>query len=164
MCYHIKSVFHDETTVRGWCTLLSKWNYVLVNADILPEVYGKVLLAKEYLASGEAANASQAAKMAGISRSAYYKYKDGVFEYDPENSEDVTLYLRLTDTKGVLSAVTNELYLVGANVLSINQKVPQNGVANVSVTMRIAEMTVSVEALIEKLKDVNGVRSVIIGG
>ena len=165
MCYHIKSVFHNETTVRGWCTLLSKWNYVLVNADILPEVYGKVLLAKEYLASGEAANASQAAKMAGISRSAYYKYKDGVFEYDPENSEEmVTLSLKLTDTKGVLFAVTNELYLVGANVLSINQKVPQNGVADVSLTMRIAEMTVSVDALIEKLKDVNGVRSVIIGG
>ena len=165
MCYYIKSVFHDETTVRGWCTLLSKWNYVLVNADILPEVYGKVLLAKEYLASGEAANASQAAKMAGISRSAYYKYKDGVFEYDPENSEEmVTLSLKLTDTKGVLFAVTNELYLVGANVLSINQSVPQNGVADVSLTMRIAEMTVSVEALIEKLKEVNGVRSVIIGG
>ena len=165
MCYHIKSVFHNETTVRGWCTLLSKWNYVLVNADILPEVYGKVLLAKEYLASGEATNASQAAKMAGISRSAYYKYKDGVFEYDPENSEEmVTLSLKLTDTKGVLFAVTNELYLVGANVLSINQKVPQNGVADVSLTMRIAEMTVSVEALIEKLKEVNGVRSVIIGG
>ena len=165
MCYHIKSVFHNETTVRGWCTLLSKWNYVLVNADILPEVYGKVLLAKEYLASGEAANASQAAKMAGISRSAYYKYKDGVFEYDPENSEEmVTLSLKLTDTKGVLFAVTNELYLVGANVLSINQKVPQNGVADVSLTMRIAEMTVSVESLIEKLKEVGGVRSVIIGG
>lgn len=144
---------------------MSKWNYVLVNADILPEVYCKVLLAKEYLASGEAANASQAAKMAGISRSAYYKYKDGVFEYDPENSEDmVTFSLKLTDTKGVLSAVTNELYLVGANVLSINQKVPQNGVADVSLTMRIAEMTVSVEELIEKLKKVNGVRSVIIGG
>ena len=165
MCYYIKSVFHNETTVRGWCTLLGKWNYVLVNADMLPEVYGKVLLAKEYLASGEAANASQAAKMAGISRSAYYKYKDGVFEYDPENSEEMaTISLKLTDTKGVLFAVTNELYLVGANVLSINQRVPQNGVADVSVTMRIAEMTVSVEALIEKLKEVNGVRSVIIGG
>ena len=144
---------------------MSKLNYVLVSADLLPEVYGKVLLAKEYLASGEASNASQAAKMAGISRSAYYKYKDGVFEYDPENSEEmVTLSLKLTDTKGVLFAVTNELYLVGANVLSINQEVPQNGVADVSLTMRIAEMTVSVDALIDKLKDVGGVRSVVIGG
>lgn len=144
---------------------MGKLNYVLVNADLLPEIYRKVLLAKEYLASGEAANASRAAKMAGISRSAYYKYKDGVFEYDPENSEEmVTLSLKLTDAKGVLFAVTNELYLVGANVLSIKQEVPQNGVADVSLTMRIAEMTVSVETLIKKLKDVGGVRSVVIGG
>lgn len=140
---------------------MGKLNYVLVNAEILPNVYRKVLEAKEYLASGDASNATQAAKMAGISRSAYYKYKDGVFEYNPENAEEMaTLSLILLDTKGVLSAVTNELYLVGANVLSINQEVPQNGVARVSLTMRIAEMTVSVERLTEKLKTVSGVKSV----
>ena len=140
---------------------MSKLNYVLVNADILPEVYGKVLEAKKYLASGDAQSATQAAKMAGISRSAYYKYKDGVFEYNPENSEEIeTLSLTLVDTKGVLSAVVNEIFLVDANVLSINQDVPQNGVAKVSLTMRIAEMTVSVEELIEKLKAVNGVKAV----
>lgn len=140
---------------------MSKLNYVLVNADILPEVYGKVLEAKKYLASGDAQSATQAAKMAGISRSAYYKYKDGVFEYNPENSEEIeTLSLTLVDTKGVLSAVVNEIFFVDANVLSINQDVPQNGVAKVSLTMRIAEMTVSVEELIEKLKAVNGVKAV----
>lgn len=140
---------------------LSKLNYVLVNADILPEVYSKVLEAKKYLASGDAQSATQAAKMAGISRSAYYKYKDSVFEYNPENSEEIeTLSLTLVDTKGVLSAVVNEIFLVDANVLSINQEVPQNGVAKVSLTMRIAEMSVSVEKLIEKLKAVNGVKSV----
>lgn len=165
MCYHIKNVFLSDTIVFRWWTLLGRLNYLLVNAELLPDVYGKVLLAKEYLASGEAANATQAAKMAGISRSAYYKYKDGVFEYDPENSEDMlTLSLKLTDEKGVLFAVTNELYVVGANVLSINQQVPQNGIASVSLTVRIAEMSVSVDRLIEKLKDVNGVRSVVIGG
>lgn len=140
---------------------MSKLNYVLVNADILPEVYSKVLEAKNYLASGEAQSATQAAKMAGISRSAYYKYKDGVFEYNPENAEEIeTLSLTLVDTKGVLSAVVNEIFLVDANVLSINQEVPQNGIAKVSLTMRIAEMSVSVEELIEKLKAVNGVKTV----
>ncbi len=64
----------------------------------------------------------------------------------------------------MLSAVTNELFLVGANVLSINQQVPQGGVAKVSLTMRITEMTVTVDELIEKLKSVNGVKSVNIGG
>ncbi|MDE6752955.1 MAG: ACT domain-containing protein [Eubacterium sp.] len=140
---------------------MSKLNYVLVNADILPEVYSKVLEAKRYLASGDAQSATQAAKMAGISRSAYYKYKDGVFEYNPENAEEIeTLSLTLVDTKGVLSAIVNEIFLVDANVLSINQDVPQNGIAEVSLTMRIAEMSVSVEELIEKLKAVNGVKAV----
>lgn len=140
---------------------MSKLNYVLVNTEILPEVYRKVLSAKKFLASGEAKSASAAAKMAGISRSAYYKYRDKVFEYNPDNSEEIaTLSLVLFDTKGVLSAVTNEIYLVGANVLAINQELPQNGVANVTLTVRIAEMSVSVEALFEKLKSVNGVKSV----
>lgn len=140
---------------------MEKLNYVLVNAEILPDVYRKVLYAKELLAGGDAANATAAAKMAGISRSAYYKYRDKVFEYNPENAEEIAnLSLILLDTKGVLSAVTNEIYLVGANVLSINQEVPHNGVANVSLTVRIAEMSVSVEALIEKLKLINGVKSV----
>lgn len=156
-----KVFFTVKQLSLGGGHFLGKLNYVLVNAEILPEVYRKVLEAKEYLASGDASNATQAAKMAGISRSAYYKYKDGVFEYNPENAEEMaTLSLILLDTKGVLSAVTNELYLVGANVLSINQEVPQNGVARVSLTMRIAEMTVSVEKLTEKLKTVSGVKSV----
>ena len=54
----------------------------------------------------------------------------------------------------------SEIFLVDANVLSINQDVPQNGIAEVSLTMRIAEMSVSVEELIEKLKAVNGVKAV----
>ena len=130
---------------------MGKLNYVLVNADILPQVYSKVLEAKAYLASGDAQSATQAAKMAGISRSAYYKYKDSVFE---------TLSLTLADNKGVLSAVVNEIFLVDANVLSINQEVPQNGVAKVSLTMRVAEMAVSVDELVETLKKVNGVKAV----
>ena len=139
---------------------MAKLKYLLVNADILPEVYKKVSFAKELLASGEAQNASQAAKMAGISRSAYYKYKDGVFEYNPENADEmVFLSLKLKDNKGVLSAVTNELYLVGANVLSINQEVPQNGIANVLLSVRITEMTVDADTLVEKLKTLGGVKS-----
>ena len=139
---------------------MPKLKYLLVNADILPEGYKKVSFAKELLASGEAQNASQAAKMAGISRSAYYKYKDGVFEYSPENADEmVSLSLKLKDNKGVLSAVTNELYLVGANVLSINQEVPQNGIARVLLSVRITEMTVDADTLVEKLKTLGGVKS-----
>lgn len=140
---------------------MARIKYLLINEELLPDVYSKVIKAKALLASGDAANATKAAQMAGLSRSAYYKYKDGVFEYNPQNDgEMLTLSLKLLDTKGVLSAVTNELYLVGANVLSINQKVPENGIADVQLTAYISEMTVDEDSLISKLKEINGVKTV----
>lgn len=145
----------------GGGQILAKFKYLLVNQELLPGVFSKVANAKSLLASGEAANATQAAKMAGISRSAYYKYKDGIFEYNPQNEGEVlTLSLKLKDTKGVLSAVTAELYRLGANVLSINQSVPKNGVADVSLAVYTAEMTVDVDSLVDCLNEVNGVRAV----
>jgi len=140
-------------------------NYYLVNSNILPPVYSKVVQAKNYLASGEAASAAQAAKMAGISRSAYYKYKDAVFEYNADNNDETqTINAKLKDNAGVLSALMNELYRAGANVLSVSQSVPVNSVADVSVTVRVTEMTVSVEELVENIKRIIGVNAVSIGG
>lgn len=132
---------------------MSKVNYFLVNSSILPPVFEKVIKAKNYLASGEAANATQAAKMAGISRSAYYKYKDSIFEYNTfDDQETVTLNAKLRDNAGVLSALMNELYLAGANVLSVSQSVPVNSVADVSVTVRVTQMTVSIHDMVDKIK------------
>ncbi len=140
---------------------MSKINYFLVNSNILPPVFSKVIEAKNYLASGEATSASQAAKMAGISRSAYYKYKDSIFEYNAENSEEtVTINAKLKDNAGVLSALMNELYVAGANVLSVSQSVPVHSVADVSVTVRITEMEISTDALLKNIKGVKGVNSV----
>ena len=102
--------------------------------------------------------------MAGISRSAYYKYKDQIFEYS-ENSEDtVTFNAKLLDNAGVLSSVMNALYQAGANVLSINQSIPVNSVADVSITVRISETDISIDQLSDNIKDINGVKSVNIGG
>ena len=140
---------------------MSKVNYFLVNSSILPPVFEKVIKAKNYLASGEAANATQAAKMAGISRSAYYKYKDSIFEYNTfDDQETVTLNAKLRDNAGVLSALMNALYLAGANVLSVSQSVPVNSVADVSVTVRVTQMTVSIHDMVDKIKKVSGVKSV----
>lgn len=142
---------------------MGKVNYFLVNSSILPPVYSKVVEAKNYLASGEAISATQAAKMAGISRSAYYKYKDAIFEYSGDsNDETATINAKLKDNAGVLSALMSEIYKAGANVLSVNQSVPVNSVADVSVTVRVTEMTVEVKTLIENIKSINGVKSVFL--
>ncbi len=139
---------------------MEKVNYYLVDSSILPKVYSKVILAKSLIASGEAASTTQATKMAGISRSAYYKYKDKIFEYSGRGEDTATINAKLLDNAGVLSSVMNELYVEGANVLSVNQSIPVNGVADVSVTVQISNKNASNDSLLEKIKEINGVKSV----
>lgn len=138
---------------------MGKVNYLLVDMSVLPEVYVKVIEAKGYLQSGEAANASQAAKMAGISRSAYYKYKDKIFEYSEQGEDVTTINAKLQDNAGVLSSVMNELYLAGANILAVNQSIPVNNIADVSITVSFAQSGHMTDEVIEKIKSVGGVKS-----
>lgn len=138
---------------------MGKVNYLLVDMSVLPEIYVKVIEAKGYLQSGEAANASQAAKMAGISRSAYYKYKDKIFEYSEQGDDVTTINAKLQDNAGVLSSVMNELYLAGANILAVNQSIPVNNIADVSITVSFAQSGHMTDEVIEKIKSVGGVKS-----
>ncbi|MCL2068867.1 MAG: ACT domain-containing protein [Oscillospiraceae bacterium] len=112
--------------------------YLLVDSRALPEVFLKVVEAKRLLAQGKAANLSQAVKLAGISRSAFYKYKDCVHAYRGEDTRGIaTLYCELCDEAGVLSSLLSELYRAGANIITINQNIPIDGVAPVTVSMRM---------------------------
>ncbi|MDD6672518.1 MAG: ACT domain-containing protein [Eubacteriales bacterium] len=138
---------------------MGKVNYLLVDMSILPDVYTRVIKAKNYLQSGEAANASQAAKMAGISRSAYYKYKDKIFEYSEQGEDVSTFNAKLRDNAGVLSSVMNELYMAGANILAVNQSIPVNDVADVSITVRLSDADVSKSGVEQKIKSIVGVIS-----
>ena len=138
---------------------MGKVNYLLVDMSILPDVYIRVIKAKKFLQSGEAANASQAAKMAGISRSAYYKYKDKIFEYSEQGEDVSTINAKLRDNAGVLSSVMNELYMAGANILAVNQSIPVNDVADVSITVRLSDADVSKSGVEQKIKSIVGVIS-----
>ena len=109
---------------------------LLVKADALPDTYIKVVAAKRMLMSGEAKNASQAAKICGISRSAFYKYKDSVFEYNHVSGKMFTLHAILVDKAGALSDFLGVLNKYGANIITVNQGIPVSGVAEVSVTAR----------------------------
>ena len=138
---------------------MGKVKYLLVDMSILPEIYAKVVEANGYLQSGEATSASQAAKMAGISRSAYYKYKDKIFENNEQGDDVTAINAKLIDNAGVLSSVMNELYLAGANILAVNQSIPVNNIADVSITVRLSQTDVSTEDLISKIKNIGGVKS-----
>lgn len=138
---------------------MGKVKYLLVDMSILPEIYAKVVEANGYLQSGEATSASQAAKMVGISRSAYYKYKDKIFEYNEQGDDVTAINAKLIDNAGVLSSVMNELYLAGANILAVNQSIPVNNIADVFITVRLSQTDVSTEDLILKIKNIGGVKS-----
>ena len=125
--------------------------FLLVAADALPEVFLRVLKAKELLASGAARNISAATRAVGISRSAYYKYKDSIF--DSENSREVvTVMATLLDETGALQNLLACISAAGASIVTINQSTPENGAAQVAVTIRTDTMQMSADELVEKLR------------
>ncbi len=139
---------------------MNKGNYLVVNSDLLPPVFSGVIKAKKLLAEGIATNTSQAAKMAGISRSAFYKYRDYVFEYEDANHSTVNLSAVLTDRVGVFSALTSVLYENGANIITVTQGLPVNGTAAVSLTVGTDNVKISLDELLSKLKSADGIISV----
>ncbi|MBO4694261.1 MAG: ACT domain-containing protein [Clostridia bacterium] len=134
--------------------------YMLVNSKVLPEVFNGVIIAKELLALGKAANISKAVKIAGISRSAYYKYKDFVFRYEFDNRHEVTLSAVLSDRAGVFSAMTAVLSKYGANIITVNQNKPISGAASVTLTVRTDTAKISASELLSQLKSVDGIISI----
>ncbi len=139
---------------------MEKDTYLLVNSKLLPPVFSGVIKAKKLLSEGKATNTSQAVKMAGISRSAFYKYRDNVFEFENGNRSTVNLNAVLSDRVGVFSAMTTILYKNGANIITVNQGVPESGTAAVSLTVRTDNVKITLDELINQLKSVEGIISV----
>ena len=132
-------------------------NLLLVDSSVLPDVFEKVVEAKKLLATGQVKNNSEAAKQAGISRSAFYKYKDFVFVHNQEIDEKVvTVSASLNDNPGVLSSVINEITRLGGNILTLNQNIPVDGVAPVSISIRL-ERNIDLIDITNELRRINGI-------
>lgn len=131
---------------------------LLISPEVLPAVFSKVLKAKQLLAWGEAKTASEASRMSGISRSAFYKYKDFVFAYTPsQDGRIITLCTVLRDSPGVLSTLISELSAKGANILTVNQNIPINGAASVTLSLRTNMHGSELDSLLDTLKQIDGV-------
>ena len=130
------------------------------NSFLEVDVFTKVVEAKRYMAQGKAKSYSDAAKMAGISRSAFYKYKDKVYPYESNSLTRVlTLTVTLVDEPGILSSLITGLYQIGANIITINQNIPVDGVAPVSVSLRI-DRERGDEDVVSHVRQIAGVVSV----
>ena len=126
-----------------------KIKYYLVAAEALPEIFIRVAEAKRMMQTGEADTVGAATKMAGISRSAFYKYKDAVHPFqDMLHGRIVTLQTVLRDEPGVLSGVLNVFAGTGINILTINQNIPVNGCAVVTITAETSALRRSLEELL----------------
>jgi len=139
--------------------------YFLVKSSILPEAVRKTVEAKELLERGEVSTVNEAVAKVGISRSAYYKYKDGVFPFYAASKEKiVTIALILEHRAGILSGILNALAREGANILTINQSIPLRGLANVSISIETAGLKTDLESLLLTLKKAEGARKVEVVG
>ncbi len=134
---------------------------LIIDSCVLPEVFLKVIKAKQMLASKTAKSAADAARMCGISRGTFYKYKDFVFEYNSSSGgRIVTIFVILEDYPGVLSSLISRLYEAGANILTINQNIPVGGSASVSLSINTEHLRADLSALVSDLKEIDGVKSV----
>ena len=131
--------------------------YYIVDSAVLPEIFIRVVEAKRLLDTGEAATINQAAAQAGVSRSAYYKYKDMVRPFhDMLSGRIVTVRLTLKDQPGVLSDVLNVIASLGGNLLTLNQSI-SGGAAAVAVSVETSDLTVSLDEFLSRTAQVRGV-------
>ncbi len=134
------------------------FKYYIVEGSALPEVFLKVIEVNNLLQSGKYKNISDATDKVGISRSAYYKYKDKISPFNQLVTDSVvTFSCSMADKAGVLSHILSNFAKCGANILTINQNIPTNGVAVVIISARTSEMKYPIETLIKKGLLIDGV-------
>ena len=136
----------------------TKTKYYIVAAEALPEIFIKVAEAKRMMQTGEAGTVGAATRQVGISRSAFYKYKDAVQPFNNmKTGHIITFYIMLKDNPGVLSNVLSIFAGSGANILTINQSIPTNGWAAVTVSAETSDMEQTLEELMALITSVDGV-------
>lgn len=132
--------------------------YIAVSERVIPEVFSKVLEVKEIIYSGKAKDVSEATKNVGISRSTYYKYKDYVYPLTENlTSKKITIVLLLSHEAGSLSRVLDYLAMNNANIITINQDVPMNMAANVTITLDVSPIKGDVKKVLQGITEMESV-------
>lgn len=135
--------------------------YYLIDKSVLPEVFSKVVEAKKLLQTGQCKTVNDATQKVQISRSVFYKYRDYVHVFLEKDKQNIiTIILYLSDQIGVLSSVLSLMSSMGASILTINQNIPMNGIAPVSISFDTLNMDAELEQLFDEMKKLNGVLSV----
>lgn len=135
--------------------------YFIVKKKAVPEVLLKVVEAKRLLDSERVMTVQEATDAVDISRSSFYKYRDDIFPfYENTRGKTITFLLQMDDKSGLLSKVLNQVAKNEANILTIHQSIPVNGIALVTISIEISPQTDSVSGLIEGIEAMDGVHYV----
>ena len=135
--------------------------YYVVKKKAVPGVLLKVVEAKRLLESEKVATIQDAVDAVGISRSSFYKYKDDIFPFhDNSQGRTITLSLQIEDEPGLLSDVLKVIAQFGANILTIHQSIPINGIASLSVSVQVLQTTKDISGMLGEMERQSGVHSV----
>lgn len=135
--------------------------YFVVKQKAVPEVLLKVVEAKRLLESERVLTVQDATERVGISRSSFYKYKDDIFPfYDNAKGKTITLVMQMDDESGLLSDLLHIVAVYRANILTIHQSIPINGVATLTLSVEVLETTGDVSRMVEDLEEKDGVHYV----
>ena len=141
--------------------MAEKSKYFVIREKAVPEVLLKVVEAKRLLESERVLSVQEASERVGISRSSYYKYQNDIFPFhDEAKGKTVTFVLQMEDAPGLLSEVLNIVAEFGANILTIHQSIPINGVASLSISVQVLPTTQNISGMIETMEVQKGVRNV----
>lgn len=135
--------------------------FYVVKEKALPEVLLKVVEAKKLLETGKALSVQEATDLVGISRSSFYKYKEDIFTFhDNAKGTTINLTFQMDDEPGALSLVLKIIADFGANILTIHQSIPINGVAALSLSIQILPTTRDVAEMVASLEQQKAVHKV----
>ncbi len=141
--------------------MTEKTPFFVLRKKAVPEVLLKVVEAKRLLDSGRMESVQDAADAVGISRSSFYKYKDDIFPFhDTAEGTTITLTCQMDDEPGRLSRLLGIVGEFGANILTIHQSIPINGVASLSLSVQILKTTGDVSRMVSIMEQQQGVRHV----
>ena len=138
--------------------MAEKTKYFVLTQKAVPEVLLKVVEAKRLLDSGKAVSVQEAAENVGISRSSFYKYKDDIFPFhDNAKGKTITMVIQLDDEPGLLSVVLRIVADYHANILTIHQSIPVNGIASLTLSVDVLNETGDISQMVDTIEQQQGI-------
>lgn len=138
--------------------MAEKTKYFVLKQKAVPEVLLKVVEAKRLLDSGKAVSVQEAAENVGISRSSFYKYKDDIFPFhDNAKGKTITMVIQLDDEPGLLSVVLRIVAVYHANILTIHQSIPVNGIASLTLSVDVLNETGDISQMVDTIEQQQGI-------